>query len=81
MLPYFFCFVLFRWLFSSSLPHIDMQNDIVEIRILRMTVALPVGGIDMQFYIAFVDCAVDLDGCAGEIRPFAKIPIAGVDDL
>jgi hypothetical protein len=48
-------------LFSTSLPHIDVQNDIVEIRVLRMTMALP-GGIDMQFDIPFVDLAVDLDG-------------------
>jgi hypothetical protein len=74
-------FVVFRRLFSTSLPHIDVQNDIVEIRVLRMTVALPIGGIDMQFDIPVVDLAVDFDGCAGEVGSFAKIPVAGVDDF
>jgi len=30
--------------------------------ILRMTVALPIGGIDMQLNISLVDFSVDLDG-------------------
>ena len=74
-------FALFSRLLSSSLPHIDMQDDIVEIRVLRMTVAFPIGGIDMQFNIAFVNLAVDLNGRAGEVGAFAKIPVAGVDDF
>ena len=74
-------FALFRRLLSSSLPHIDVQNDIVEIRVLRMTVALPVGGINMQFNISFVNFAVNLDGCTGEVGAFTKIPVAGVDDF
>ena len=46
-----------------------------------MTVALPVGGINMQFHISFINFVVDLDGCTGEVGAFAKIPVAGVDDF
>ena len=74
-------FVLLGRLLSSSLPHIDVQNDIVEIRVLRMTVALPAGGINMQFHISFINFVVDLDGCTGEVGPFTKILVAGVDDF
>ena len=35
----------------------------------------------MQFDIPFVDLAADLDGCAGEVGSFSKIPVAGLDDF
>ena len=46
-----------------------------------MTVALPIGGIDMQFNISLVDFSVDLDGWVGEVGSFTKIPVARVDDF
>ena len=46
-----------------------------------MTVVLPIGGIDMQLNISLVDFSVDLDGCAGEVGSFTKIPVARVDDF
>ena len=46
-----------------------------------MTVALPIGGIDMQLNISLIDFSIDLDGYVGEVGSFTKNPVARVDDF
>ena len=58
-----------------------MQDNVVEVRIAGMPMSVPVGGIDMQFNIAFISFSVYLDGCAGEVGAFPKIPVSGINDL
>ena len=67
--------------FPSSLPHIDMQDNVVEVRIAGMPMSVPVGGIDMQFDIAFISFSVYLDGRAGEVGALTKIPVSGINDF
>ena len=58
-----------------------MQNNVVEVRIARMSMSVPIRGVDMQFDIAFINFSVYLDGRAGEVGALTKIPVSGINDF
>ena len=67
--------------FAPALPHIDMQDNVVEVRVAGMPVRIPIAGVDMQFDIAFINFSVYLDACAGEVWTLAEIPVSGINDF
>ena len=58
-----------------------MKDNVVEVWIAGMSVCVPVGGINMQFDIAFINFSVYLDGRAGEVGALTKIPVSGINDF